>query len=40
MLQIMTAEQIFKGEKPQVPFGFAEGFKKVAREEQGQERLL
>jgi site-specific DNA-methyltransferase (adenine-specific) len=39
-LQILTAAQILEGKRPQVPFGFTEGFKKAAREETGQERLL
>lgn len=39
-LQILTAEQIVKGERPKVPFGFSEGFKKAAREEQEPDRLL
>jgi site-specific DNA-methyltransferase (adenine-specific) len=39
-LQILTAAQILEGKRPQVPFGCTEGFKKAAREETGQERLL
>jgi site-specific DNA-methyltransferase (adenine-specific) len=39
-LQILTAAQILEGKRPQVPFGFTEGFRKAAREETGQERLL
>jgi site-specific DNA-methyltransferase (adenine-specific) len=39
-LQILTAEQIVDGKRPQVPFGFTEGFKKATREEITQERLL
>ena len=39
-LQILTAEQILDSRRPQVPFGFTEGFKKAVREKQGQERLL
>jgi site-specific DNA-methyltransferase (adenine-specific) len=39
-LQILTAAQIFDNRRPQVPFGFTEGFKKAAREESGQDRLL
>ena len=39
-LQILTAAQILDGKKPQVPFGFSEGFKKAAREDAGQDRLL
>lgn len=41
MLQILTAAQIIDNRRPQVPFGFTEGFKKAAREETaGQDRLL
>jgi site-specific DNA-methyltransferase (adenine-specific) len=32
-LQILTAAQILEGKRPQVPFGFTEGFKRAAREE-------
>jgi site-specific DNA-methyltransferase (adenine-specific) len=39
-LQVLTAEQILEGKRPQVPFGFTEGFKKASREEDGQARLL
>ncbi len=39
-LQILTAAQILDGRKPQVPFGFTEGFKRAAREEADQDRLL
>ena len=39
-LQILTAEDIIDDRRPQVPYGFTEGFKKAAREEKGQERLL
>ncbi len=39
-LQILTAAQILDNRRPQVPFGFSEGFKKAAREEPGQDRLL
>jgi hypothetical protein len=39
-LQILTAAQILDNRRPQVPFGFTEGFKKAAREEPGQERLI
>jgi site-specific DNA-methyltransferase (adenine-specific) len=39
-LQILTAAQVLEGKRPQVPFGFSEGFKKAAREEAGQERLF
>jgi site-specific DNA-methyltransferase (adenine-specific) len=39
-LQILTAAEILDNRRPQVPFGFTEGFKKAGREEAGQERLL
>ena len=39
-LQILTAAQILDNRRPQVPFGFTEGFKKAEREKPGQERLL
>jgi site-specific DNA-methyltransferase (adenine-specific) len=39
-LQILTAAQILDNRRPQVPFGFTEGFKKAGREEAGQDRLL
>jgi len=40
-LQILTAEEIVGGKRPQVPFGHTEGFKRAAREESAkQERLL
>jgi site-specific DNA-methyltransferase (adenine-specific) len=40
-LQILTAAQILDGKRPQVPFGFSEGFKKAAREEtEDQHKLL
>jgi len=38
--QILTAAQVLDGRRPQVPFGFTEGFKKAAREESDQDRLL
>lgn len=31
-LQILTAKEILEGKKPQVPFGFTDGFKKAERE--------
>lgn len=31
-IQILTAAEILDGKRPQVPFGFTEGFKKAARE--------
>ncbi len=40
-LQILTAAEIIDNRRPQVPFGFTEGFKKAGREsEGGQDRLL
>ncbi len=39
-LQILTAAQILDSRRPQVPFGFTEGFKKAGREETNQDRLL
>lgn len=39
-LQILTAEQILDNRRPQVPFGFTEGFKKAEREETDQGRLI
>lgn len=31
-VQIITAEQVIEGKRPQVPFGFTEGYKKAMRE--------
>jgi site-specific DNA-methyltransferase (adenine-specific) len=31
-LQVLTAAEILEGKRPQVPFGFSEGFKKAGRE--------
>lgn len=40
-LQILTAEEIVGGKRPQVPFGHTEGFRRAAREESAkQEKLL
>ena len=40
-LQILTAAQILDNPKPQVPFGFSEGFKRAEREtEDRQPKLL
>jgi site-specific DNA-methyltransferase (adenine-specific) len=39
-LQILTAAQILDNRRPQTPFGFTEEFKKAAREESAQERVL
>ena len=39
-LQILTAAQILDNRRPQVPFGFTEGFKKAEREETEQGKLL
>ena len=39
-LQILTAAQILDNRRPQVPFGFTEGYKKAEREETEQGKLL
>ncbi len=39
-LQILTAAQILDNRRPQVPFGFTEGFKKAGREQVDQKRLI
>jgi site-specific DNA-methyltransferase (adenine-specific) len=39
-VQILTAAQILEGKRPQVPFGFTEGFKKADREESDQQGML
>lgn len=39
-LQILTAEQILDNRKPQVPFGFTEGFKKAEREQDEEQGKL
>jgi site-specific DNA-methyltransferase (adenine-specific) len=39
-LQVLTAAQVLDNRRPQVPFGFTEGFKKAAREKSGQDRLI
>lgn len=39
-LQILTAAQILDNRRPQVPFGFADGFKKAAREKSGSQAEL
>jgi len=40
-LQILTAEAIIDGKRPQVPFGHSEGFRKAAKEDSAkQDRLL
>jgi site-specific DNA-methyltransferase (adenine-specific) len=40
-LQILTANAIFEGKRPQVPFGYSEGFRRAAREEAAtQARLI
>jgi site-specific DNA-methyltransferase (adenine-specific) len=39
-LQILTAAQILDGKKPQVPFGFSEGFKRAARERESNQSSL
>ena len=39
-LQILTAAQILDGKRPQVPFGFTEGFKKAGRENEDRQQQL
>lgn len=39
-VQIITAEQVIEGKRPQVPFGFTEGFKKAAREKPSDQPTL
>jgi site-specific DNA-methyltransferase (adenine-specific) len=40
-LQILTATQILDNRRPQVPFGFTEGFRKASREsDENQPKLL
>ena len=39
-LQILTAAQTLDDRRPQVPFGFTEGFKKAAREDEAQKSRL
>jgi site-specific DNA-methyltransferase (adenine-specific) len=39
-LQILTAAQILNGRRPQVPFGFTEGFKKAMKEKSGAQDQL
>jgi site-specific DNA-methyltransferase (adenine-specific) len=39
-IQILTIEELFAGKKPQVPFGYTEGFKKAARESRGDQSSL
>ena len=39
-IQILTAEEIIGGQRPQVPFGFTEGFKKAAKEQAGTQATL
>jgi site-specific DNA-methyltransferase (adenine-specific) len=39
-LQILTAEEILDDRRPQVPFGFTDGFRKAEREEATQGRLI
>jgi site-specific DNA-methyltransferase (adenine-specific) len=39
-VQILTAEQILDKRRPQVPFGFTEGYKKAAREQTGGQGAL
>lgn len=39
-LQILTAAQVLDNRRPQVPFGFTEGYRKAAREDAAQAQLL
>ncbi len=39
-VQILTAAQILDGKRPQVPFGFTEGYKKAAREKANEQAEL
>lgn len=39
-LQILTAAQILNGDRPKLPFGHSEGFKKAARERRGEQGEL
>lgn len=39
-VQILTAEQVIEGKRPQVPFGFTEGFKRAVREKSGDQDSL
>jgi site-specific DNA-methyltransferase (adenine-specific) len=39
-LQILTATQILDGRRPQVPFGFTEGFKIAKREDEDRQTKL
>ena len=39
-IQILTAAEILEGKRPQVPFGFTEGFKKAAREQANEQGSL
>ena len=39
-VQIISAADIFQGRKPQVPFGFTEGFKKAEREDSAKQGAL
>ncbi len=39
-IQVLTAAEILDGRRPQVPFGFTDGFKKAAREKQNAQTTL
>jgi site-specific DNA-methyltransferase (adenine-specific) len=39
-IQILTIEDLFDGRNVQIPFGYAEGFKKPAREKQDRQKSL
>ena len=39
-LQILTVADIFDGRRPQVPFGFTEGFRKAEREDRSEQGAL
>ena len=39
-LQVLTAADVVDGKRPQVPFGFSEGFKKAAREQTDDQHKL
>ena len=39
-IQILTAEQVINGERPQVPFGFTESLKTAPREDESKQGSL
>jgi hypothetical protein len=39
-IQVLTAAEILDNRMPQIPFGFAEGFKKAEREESSEQGKL